>query len=270
MENLTYLECLRKLSNMLSELENNSNQAKWLLCHILDIDFNQMLLSMDKITKEQSDKIMESANRLLEGYPLQYLIGSTEFMGLEFKVAENVLIPRNDTEVLVDHVIKHIGDKAVNVIDMCCGSGCIGLSIKHYCKNANVTLCDISDYALNLTKENAKLLNLDVNIIKTDLFTNVNDKFDVLVSNPPYIESCEIDKLSKQVQCEPRLALDGKEDGLFFYRRIANECGKVLNDDATIFLEIGHNQGKSVSDLFETATVYKDLQGRDRVIIARR
>ena len=260
------LDCLFKVKKELSGLPNYASQAMWLCCKMLNLDSANMLLNIKDVSEEEYNLLMEKANKLKEGYPLQYLLGTTQFMGLEFMVRENVLIPRNDTEPMTELTIKHIGNKAMNVLDLCCGSGCIGLSIKYYCNNSRVALSDISYHALRLAKDNAKALNLPVDIIQTDMFENIKGSFDVIISNPPYIPSDVIPTLSTQVRHEPVLALNGSEDGLKFYRIISENYRHFLKEDGVLFLEIGHDQGESVSAIFGGGDIIKDLQGNNRIL----
>lgn len=259
------LDCLFEVRKELCQLPNYENQSMWLCCKVLDIDTANMLLNSRDISIYEFTELIARAKKLKEGYPLQYILGDTQFMGLEFLVRENVLIPRNDTEPMTELAIKHIGDKSLSVLDLCCGSGCIGLSIKYYCKNAMVTLGDISDDALSLTLDNSNRLELDVNIQKTDMFSGIKESFDVIISNPPYIPSDVIPTLSTQVQHEPLLALDGSEDGLKFYRIISENYRRFLNKCGLLLLEIGHDQGESVPALFGGGEIIKDLQGNNRI-----
>ena len=206
---------------------------------------------------------------------MQYIVGETEFMGLKFKVNSNVLVPRQDTETLVEEALKVVRP-GMKVLDMCTGSGCIIISILHNVSNVEGHAVDISKQALNVAKENAKLNDVSVMFERSDLFDNVAEKFDIIVSNPPYIPTAEIAKLMPEVaQFEPMEALDGKEDGLYFYKRIVENCGNYLTEGGSILFEIGHDQGISVSELlkdagFSDVRVIKDLAGNDRVVAGRK
>ena len=198
-------------------------------------------------------------------------------MKLDFYVDENVLVPRPDTEILVEEVIniaKQINKSKINILDLCTGSGAIAVSIGAYIKNAKITAADISSKALNVAKENAKKNNVQIELIKSDMFENVTGKYDIIVSNPPYIETKTIRSLDKDVQNEPIIALDGGDDGLDFYRIIAYNADKFLKEDGKIFVEIGYNQKESVMKIFNTnftnITCVKDLAGNDRVIICKK
>ncbi len=222
------------------------------------------------------EKYNELVNQRAGHIPLQHIIGTQEFMGLTFKVNENVLIPRQDTELLVENVVDYLGNDERTVLDMCTGSGCIAVSIDRLSKNSKVTAVDISEKALEVAQENNRLNNANVTFIQSDLFTNVTGKYDIIVSNPPYIRTDEIPKLMEEVKShEPVMALDGMEDGLYFYKKICGEASDYLNDNGKIFFEIGYDQGDDVSEIlrqnrFCNIEVLKDLSGNDRVVIARK
>lgn len=197
-------------------------------------------------------------------------------MWLSFFVDENVLIPQPDTEILVEEAIKYANQikENVEILDMCTGSGCIGVALAKHVKNAKVTLVDISTKALEVAKKNAKENEVKekVNFIQSDMFENIKSKFDVIVSNPPYIKTKVINELDLQVQNEPHLALDGGENGLKFYEILINEAPKYLKENGKIFLEIGYDQKKEVEELARNSKFYKeietvkDLANNDRVI----
>ncbi|HIT05319.1 MAG TPA: peptide chain release factor N(5)-glutamine methyltransferase [Candidatus Scybalocola faecipullorum] len=209
-------------------------------------------------------------------YPLQYITHEQNFMGLDFYVDENVLIPRQDTEVLVEHTLKFVRDD-MRVLDMCTGSGCIIVSIAANRRLARAAGTDLSEAALRIAAQNAAANHVpDIEWIQSDLFADICGTFDVIVSNPPYIPSGEIETLMCEVkQYEPVMALDGSGDGLAFYRKIIAEAKEYLSENGMLFLEIGWNQAEDVSRLMETAgytgiTVQKDLAGLDRVVYAYR
>ena len=247
----------------------------WLLAEFV-FKINRTGFYMDPmmtVSKERADKYMELVGIRASKIPLQHITGSQEFMGLDFKVTENTLIPRGDTENIVEEVIATIENSGYNtVLDMCTGTGAIAISVAHYTK-AKVTASDISKKALEVARENAQNLNADVNFIESDLFENINEKFDVIVSNPPYIESEVIPTLMEQVKdYEPMLALDGGKDGLDFYRNIINQANNYINQNGCIVFEIGYNQGGQVKSLLENAgfvniNVKQDLAGLDRLVI---
>ncbi|MCI9377760.1 MAG: peptide chain release factor N(5)-glutamine methyltransferase [Eubacterium sp.] len=203
--------------------------------------------------------------------PLQYITGEQEFMGLRFHVSPHVLIPRQDTEVLVAEALKRLRPN-MNVLDMCTGSGCIIISIKKYRQDISATACDISGQALTVAKENAALNNVPVQFLEGDLFEPVEGAFDMIVSNPPYIPTCELAGLMPEVRdFEPRSALDGDADGIMFYKRIVEGAGKHLKPGGLLLFEIGYDQAAAVSGLMRQAgyqgiEVIKDLAGLDRVV----
>lgn len=225
---------------------------------------------------KSAEKYNELVNQRAGHIPLQHLVGTQEFMGLTFKVNENVLIPRQDTELLVENVADCLGNGKRTVLDMCTGSGCIAVSIDRLSKDSKVTAVDISEKALEVAQENNRFNNANVTFIQSDLFTNVTGRYDIIVSNPPYIRTDEIPKLMEEVKShEPIMALDGMEDGLYFYKKICNEASDYLNDNGKIFFEIGYDQGDDVSEIlrqnrFCNIEVLKDLSGNDRVVIARK
>ncbi|MBQ9624693.1 MAG: peptide chain release factor N(5)-glutamine methyltransferase [Clostridia bacterium] len=259
-------ECIAAVKKILTgHLQNYEMQARWLVCGMLELEEFQLLINDKEVDDETYNKIIENAKRLADGYPLQYLLGDTQFMNITVKVREGVLIPRHDTEPLAQEAISCIGERPLSVLDMCCGSGCIGLAIKHNCKNARVMLADVSDEAIALSEENAKALDLDVQIQKTSMFEKIFDRFDVIVCNPPYIPSNEIPKLDKQVQYEPRRALDGDIDGLRFYRIISEHYKQYLKKNGLLLLEIGSEQGNAVKEIFGGGEILPDVEGRDRI-----
>lgn len=225
----------------------------------------------EEFVKSYEQAIDKRAKRI----PVQQIIGRQEFCGLDFYVNEHVLIPRQDTECLVEEVLKR--SKPDNhILDVCTGSGCIIISLQKLMKDRCVCYAtDISEEALKVAKKNAERLDADVNFWQGNLFEAVEGKFDIIVSNPPYIESEVILGLEPEVrEHEPMLALDGKEDGLFFYRRIIKDAGNYLHPDGWLFFEIGFEQGAAVSRLMEengykNVTVKQDLAGLDRIVLGQ-
>lgn len=232
----------------------------------------------DVVESDLKDDYATAINRRKQRIPLEYITGETEFMGIPFMVNESVLIPRQDTETVVEHILPTCTNK--RVLDMCTGSGCIGLSIAVLAKPKSVVLCDISKEALEVAESNMRQLGdlpdyeicPDVSICQGDLFKNINDHFDVIVSNPPYIETMQTKVLMPEVRDnEPMMALDGGEDGLTFYRRIIEESPLYLSKQGVLCFEIGYDQGISVSELmkkqgFTDVDVLKDLAGNDRIV----
>lgn len=249
--------------------------ARYILEYITGLNSAQYFInSEDIIEKDKAEEFFRLIERRSKRIPLSYVIGTRDFFGLTFKVNENVLIPEQETELLVEEVIKHSEGKSV--LDMCTGSGCIAISIALFGKPSRVSASDISPKALEVARENAKSLKAgEISFIQGDMFENVTEKFDIIVSNPPYIETKVIDELMPEVRDYlPRLALDGDEDGLKFYRIISKEAVKKLNKNGRIFYEIGYNQSRAVASIllengFTDITVIKDYSGLDRIVMAK-
>lgn len=264
-------------SSLREQLGDDAHEADWIISHVTKMSQADFILHPRDITEEEMKKIEEIVLRRKLGEPLQYILGETEFMGMVFRVNENVLIPRADTETLVETVIEKIGDEKVRVLDIGTGSGCVGISIAKKCPNAEVTLLDYSDAVLNVADANAALNKVKVKIVKCDILEEIpQGEFDIIVSNPPYIETDTIFSLDNMVTSyEPPEALDGGFDGLMFYRRIVEEVAEeILADDGVIAFEIGYNQGESVSEILDEAgysaiRVIKDPCGNDRVVAAK-
>lgn len=225
----------------------------------------------EDITQDAQKEYEIAVQKRAEHIPLQYIIGEQEFMGLRFKVNSNVLIPRQDTETLVEQVLK-IVKPGMKVLDLCTGSGCVLISVL---KNAPELIgmgSDISKTALLVAKENAKLHEVDAEWVRSDLFDNITETFDVIMANPPYIPTGEILSLMPEVRdFEPENALDGGADGLDFYRKIAGQVKDYLNPGGYVYMEIGYDQGEAVSELMRNAgftevEVIKDLARNDRVV----
>lgn len=220
-----------------------------------------------------SKDIEHDYERLKDGYPIQYLIGYVDFYGYKINVNEDVLIPRYETEYLLEKVInisKKIFSDKINILDIGTGSGAISIVLKNEL-NSNVTACDISKKALNVAINNAKINNSNINFIENDIFSNINDKFDIIISNPPYISSDEVimDSVKKY---EPNLALYAPKDGLYFYEEIIKDARKYLNDKFIIAFEIGWWQGNLIYDIAKRyfndsiIRIEKDLTDRDRYL----
>ena len=225
----------------------------------------------EDITQDAQKEYEIAVQKRAEHIPLQYIIGEQEFMGLRFKVNSNVLIPRQDTETLVEQVLK-IVKPGMKVLDLCTGSGCVLISVLKNAPELTGVGSDISKTALLVAKENAKMHEVDADWIRSDLFDNITETFDVIMANPPYIPTGEILSLMPEVRdFEPENALDGGADGLDFYREIAGQVKDYLNPDGYVYMEIGYDQGEAVSELmrnsgFTEVEVIKDLAQNDRVV----
>lgn len=261
-------------------VDNYRNEVRYILMEIIDKDVTYIMLHGDEEVKKEHEELFDYRIRQrCKRYPLQYILGHQEFYGLDFMVDQSVLIPRQDTEILVEHAIaclkEHFNDRTPKVLDLCTGSGCIGITLA---KNVNIelTISDRSREALAVATKNLKKHEVSADIICGDLFEEMVDTFDVITANPPYIPRQVINTLMPEVrEFEPMMALDGHEDGLYFYRRIAKEAGRYMEEDGHIFLEIGYDQGPGVKRIFEDqgfrdVEVIKDYAKDDRVVHAVR
>ena len=255
----------------------HTDQAKLLLATIINLNPLELNIHLNDIVEmELVDKYINCLNNLEQGIPLQYALKETNFYGFNFYVDERVLIPRFETEELVFETNKLINKvffnkKELNVLDLGCGSGCIGITLKKINPSLNITLSDISESALEVASLNAKRLNVAVNILESDLFSNLNQKYDVIISNPPYISKNE-EVAEIVLKNEPHLALYANLNGLEFYDKILKSCEKYLNDKYILAFEIGFLQKKAVLELIEKylkdvlVFTKKDMAGRDRMV----
>lgn len=280
-----------------SDIADATRDCKILYCYMMDIPFSKIILEYQEVLQDRlCDKYFELIDRRSKGEPVQYIMGSQEFMGLEFIVNENVLIPRQDTETLVEDALGIINTgtlrgedmdvkrKEWDILDLCTGSGAIGVSLARIANKVNVTCSDISEGAIKVAKENAQKHGVakSVKFEQGDLFKPFSkhfrkQKFDMIISNPPYIKSSVIPTLQKEVcEHEPLSALDGGESGLDFHERIVSGVGGHLRKGGVLLLEIGHDQGEAVSGLlsrngdFTSIRVLKDLANRDRIVFAKK
>lgn len=276
---MTYRECYEQGCRTLQAagIEEAALDARLLLEAVCGTDRNDLLVHGEQpVAPEAEEKYLNWIRQRAEHIPLQQLTGEQGFMGLTFNVNGHVLIPRQDTEILVEEVLKELHD-GMRVLDMCTGSGCILLSLLHYSNDCEGLGVDLSAEALEVAGRNVlKVLTPEkaehAHFLQSDLFEKVEGKFEIIVSNPPYIASAEVEKLMPEVRDhEPRMALDGTEDGLYFYRRIIEEAGKHLVSSGMLFFEIGYDQGQAVSELMRTegyceVQVVQDYAGLDRVV----
>lgn len=263
-----------------NNITDSYNIARILMAYTINKPKEYLVINDKEILKDEILHVYnDNIEKIKSGYPLQYITNNQEFMKLNFYVDDNVLIPQPDTEVLVEEVIKicktKYKDKKIKILELCTGSGAIAISIKKYIENIQILATDISSNALEVAKKNARLNNVEIKFIESNMFEQINGKYDIIVSNPPYIETENLKTLSKDVQCEPSLALDGGIDGLSFYREISQNAYKYLKNNGYLALEIGYNQKNSVIDILEKENKYKeikcikDLENNDRVIISR-
>ena len=280
-----------------SDIADATRDCKILYCYMMDIPFSKIILEYQNMLQDRlCEKYFELIDRRSSGEPVQYIMESQEFMGLEFIVNENVLIPRQDTETLVEDALEIINTgtlrgedmdvkrKEWDILDLCTGSGAIGVSLARIANKVNVTCSDISEGAIKVAKENAQKHGVakSVKFEQGDLFKPFSkhfrkQKFDMIISNPPYIKSSVIPTLQKEVcEHEPLSALDGGESGLDFYEKIVSGVGSHLRKSGVLLLEIGHDQGEAVSGLlsrngeFTSIRVLKDLANRDRIVFAKK
>lgn len=268
-------------------LKNNKIDEEIIICkillrYLLNKDNSYLVIHQDEELEEYiKEQFFKYINEIIDGNPVQYIVHNQEFMGLDFYVDENVLIPQPDTEILVLKVLdicKSLNKKKkLKILDLCTGSGAIAISLKKILQEENIQAeilaSDISTKALEVAKKNNEINNTNVQFIYSDLFQNIDEKFDIIVSNPPYIKTKVINTLSKQVQNEPKLALDGGNDGLDIYRKIIEQAPQYLNN--YLCLEIGYDQKKEIIDLliqnnnYENIEAIKDFSENDRCIICK-
>lgn len=264
-------------------IQEYTSDAKLLAMHVLGYDYTGLLMHMyDEISVDDEEVYKDVVSLRTSHYPCQYIVGSQDFMGYTFKVEEEVLIPRPETEILVETSLELTRDFIdCRALDMCCGTGCIGIS--YYLKRKEdgfdkdeVTLVDISKKAIMLSEENMFNLGAKCDIIESDLFENIDSKFDLIMSNPPYIPTSDIEEIMEDVrEYEPRLALDGMDDGLYFYKEIIDKSKKYLDSEGYLVFEIGYDQYEDIRKILHEAGFYqvsvkKDYAGLDRVVVARR
>ena len=263
----------KELKNKFIQQEIDAVDVDFIISEILDIKHTELAL-VDEIDNKTEKQIRNYCNKRLQNIPVDKIFNKAYFYGLEFRVDENVLSPRPESEMLVERAIAYIkNNNYKTALDLCTGSGCLAISIK---KNVEIqmTASDISFRALQIAKLNAKQNDADIKFIKSDMFENITDKFDIIISNPPYIDTQDIDDLDAEVKDhDPFIALDGGEFGLKFYNIIHENLRKVLNENGCLILEIGDDQKELLLSLFndfELVESLKDLSGNDRVLIFKK
>ncbi|MDO5026529.1 MAG: peptide chain release factor N(5)-glutamine methyltransferase [Tissierellia bacterium] len=251
------------------------DELRIVLSYLLDISFGDLSRMMDKDLEDDHDQALrEVFDKIKQGHPLQYALGKWDFFGRTFDLDPNVLIPRPETELLVEAILKEkIGDK--KILDIGTGSGAIAISLKLEDETAQVWASDISQPALDRAMANAKKLQADIKFIRSDLFENIKGKFDIIVSNPPYISQKDYDKLDELLYYEPKNALLAGDKGYEIYERIISSAWNFLNDQASLYFEIGYDQKEVVTRLlkdhgFEDIRVIKDYGQKDRILIAKK
>ena len=274
---MNYTEAFLLGMQKLKEAEIGEAQldARLLLEEVCGTDHNTLLCHGDReVSEKEEEQYRKTIEQRAQHVPLQHILGYQDFMGLRFHVNEHVLIPRQDTEILVEEAMRYLHD-GMRILDLCTGSGCILLSLLHYSNDCEGTGVDISKEALQVAALNAELLGIKADFLKSDLYEKVTGKFDLLVSNPPYIERKVIPTLMEEVrEYDSYIALDGGEDGLDFYRRIIGGAQDYLKRGGQILMEIGSGQAQAVSELlreagFKEIDVCRDFAGLDRVVSGR-
>ena len=273
---MNYADCYKEGAGRLKDcgVREAELDARLLLEYVCKTDRNTLLAHPERaVSEEERDRFLALIARREKREPLQYITGEREFMGLNFETSPETLIPRQDTECLVEEAMKELHD-GMEILDLCCGTGCILLSLLNYSNDCRGFGVDINENAVALARKNAENLGIEARFAVSDLFEAVNGKYDLITSNPPYIPTQVIVTLDPEVKSyEPMAALDGGEDGLTFYRIIAAQAKNYLKRGGMIFLEIGYDQGESVSKLliengYKNVKVVKDLAGLDRVVSA--
>jgi len=272
---LNISELLVNGKHLLKDIEDGNIKARILLEYILKLSREKIVSNPNiEVSDNNVESYLNKINDIKNGMPIQYITNKQEFMKLNFYVDKNVLIPQPDTEILVEKAIEICNNHGndIKILDLCTGSGAIGISIAKNIKNAKIYATDIKNTVIDIAKQNAKQNNVDnIEFIVSDMFENIQEKdFDIIVSNPPYIETDVIKTLPTEVRNEPIIALDGGKDGLKFYKIILSEYKKYLKKDGYLLLEIGYNQAKSVGELINlNYSIIEDLAGNDRVIIIK-
>jgi len=286
-DNITIKEAVNSGSLRLKEcnIDNAAHDSFVMLSDITGIDRTHFLIYGDEHVSDEDMKLFnEYISRRCSHEPLQYILGKAWFYGRQYIVDRNVLIPRSDTEVLIEQALNQIlnrgGGSGLHILDMCTGSGCIAITLALELKDSQVVAADLSNEALSIARKNCSRLAADnVSFVQSDLFERLadykNHQFDLIVSNPPYIETDVINTLEAEVRLfEPVMALDGMSDGLYFYRKITGQATHFLRNGGWLMYEIGYNQGEAVRDImeaagFENIEVTKDYAGLDRVVKGR-
>lgn len=279
---MRYIDIINYGKDKLKEagVEDYKNDAWLLFEHIWKINrTGYFLKQMEENTSEDNLKLYKDyIEKRCSRVPLQHITGHQEFMGMDFVVSENTLIPRQETELLVEKTLEIAGEcgREAKILDMCTGSGCIAISIAKGNRECSVTAADISEAALEVAGRNKEILEAEnVVFMQSDMYENITESFDIIVSNPPYIKTEEIEKLEAEVRLyDPLIALDGREDGLYFYRELTKNAPRHLKKGGYLLYEIGYDQGESVSRLmsengFEDVTVIKDYAMLDRIVFGR-
>jgi len=258
------------------------NEAELVLTHLLNCDRMSLYLNKDiNLSKDKSAQLSSILQRRMLGEPVQYILGETEFMGFKFKIDKRALIPRPETEVLVEQALEKLNQAGIfspKILDLGTGSGCIAIAMAKNLPRADVWASDISEEALRLAEENAGLNNVEVKFVQSDIFSALKAgtyKFDLIISNPPYVSTEEFNSLAKEIFFEPELALKAGSDGLDFYRRIISQAAGYLNDGGLLTFELGLNQAYFVKEMLEKAgfdglALIKDYNDIERIVMSKK
>ncbi len=267
---MTVSEAIREVCSRIKDTaqEESLLQAKELVSFVLGTTRESLIAKADvSLERETQEILFHLAERRKSGEPLQYLVGEWDFMGFPFSVDPSVLIPRAETELLCENAVNWVRNHpGCSCLDLCCGSGCIGISISRM-TGIRVVLSDISEAALRKAAENAKRLDASVEIIQSNLFDEISDRFELIVCNPPYLSSEDMNRRQQELYYEPYSALYGGKDGLEYYRRIAESYREHLTPGGVLMMEIGYLQGDAVSALFPVKEIRKDYAGLPRLVI---
>ena len=275
MQKKTVLKILNKSIDQLKKynIENPQLNAELIISHVLDMNkANLYLNSKDILDNEKSDIIEQFIIRRTKHEPLQYILGETEFYGCKIKVNPDVLIPRPETELLVEKLVQ---ENVNSILEIGTGSGAIAIALAKQMKNVQIEATDISEKALNTARQNAELNNVSINFMQSDIFENIKNKYDIIVSNPPYISKKEYDNLAPEIKdYEPEISLLAKEEGLFYYKKIFENAKDYLTEKGKIYFEIGYNQAEKIKEIakengFDEINVFKDLNGFDRIVMIK-
>lgn len=266
-------ELRKQLKNEFASLDIVTEDVDFIISEVLQVKRTDLIL-IDEINEEQENEILKKCEMRKNNIPVDKIFGRAYFYGLEFKVDENVLSPRPESELLVETALKYIKENNYNsALDLCTGSGCLAIATKLN-SNIEMTATDISQKALNIAKENAKNLKADIKFVRSNMFEKIEESFDIIISNPPYIDSDEVKTLDAEVlNNDPYIALDGGAMGLKFYNIIHDNLRKHLNDNGMIVMEIGEDQKELIISLFNDFNLVEsltDLSGNDRVLVFKK
>ncbi len=271
--NMKLFEIRKEFKNQFASQDIEIEDVDFIIAEVLGVKRTELLL-IDEVDEEQEKEIREKCQIRLCGMPVDKIFQKAYFYGLEFKVDENVLSPRPESELLVDTALKYIKENNYKTaLDLCTGSGCLAISVKKNC-DVSLTASDVSQKAITVAKQNAKINEVEIKFIRSNMFEKIDGAFDIIISNPPYIDTDEIDDLDEEVKFhDPYIALDGGEMGLKFYNIIHDNLRKHLNDNGMIVIEIGEDQKELLISLFNDFNLVeslKDLSGNDRVLVFKK